>query len=158
MAKLIKELSVFLPAYNLESQIGDTVNKVFRVVPKLTDKFEVIVINDGSKDRTGKILKKLKDEHKNLKIITHKTNKGYGGALKSGFYNSRFSWISFMDADGQFDISELPKLIKVQKKTQSDLVVGYYLKRAVSFRRKLNTWLWQLIVRLFFGLDIQDID
>jgi len=158
MTKVIKEISVFFPAYNVESQIEETVVNAFRVIPKLAGKYEIIVIEDGSRDKTGEILNRLKSEYKNLKIIKHKVNRGYGGALKSGFYNSRYSWIAFTDADGQFDISELPKLIKKQKETGADLVAGFYLKRAVNFYRKVNTWIWQLIVRILFGLKVKDID
>jgi len=158
MTKIIKEISVFFPAYNLESQIEETVVKAFSVVPKLAEKYEIIVIEDGSRDKTGEILDRLKSEYKDLKIIKHKVNRGYGGALKSGFYNSKYSWIAFTDADGQFDICELPKLIKKQKETGADLVAGFYLKRAVSFYRKVNTWIWQLIVRILFGLKVKDID
>ena len=158
MAKLIKEISVFFPAYNLESKIEKTVKDAFEAIPKLAEKYEVIVVNDGSSDKTGEKLADLKDKFKNLEIITHKVNRGYGAALKSGFYNSKYTFIAFTDADGQFDISELQKLIRLQKKTNADLVVGFYFKRAVKFYRKVNTWFWQLIVRLLFGLNVRDID
>lgn len=158
MTKQISELSVFFPAYNLESVIEKTVGTAFDVVSKVAEKYEVIVVNDGSKDKTAQVLQKLKAKYKNLRIINHRVNRGYGAALKSGFYNSKYDWIVFTDADGQFDISELPKLIRLQKKTNADLVVGFYLKRAVKFYRKINTWLWQLVIRLIFGLKVKDID
>ena len=158
MAKLIKEISVFFPAYNLESQIKDTIENAFKIIPKISDKYEIIVINDGSKDQTGEVISRLKSKYKNLVVITHKVNRGYGGALKSGFYNAKYQWIAFTDADGQFDIKELPILIRRQKKTDAGIVAGFYLKRAVSWQRKLNTWVWQLIVRMLFGLQVKDID
>jgi glycosyltransferase involved in cell wall biosynthesis len=158
MAKLIKEISVFFPAYNLETKIEKTVKEAFIVIPKLAGKYEIMVVNDGSNDKTGNVLSSLKSKYKKLKVITHKVNRGYGGALKSGFYNSKYSWIAFTDADGQFDISELPKLIKKQKQTKADIIAGYYYKRAVPWWRKLNTWLWQLVVRMLFGLKVRDID
>ena len=158
MAKLIKEISVFFPAYNLESQIKDTIENAFKIIPKISDKYEIIVINDGSKDQTGEVISRLKSKYKNLVVITHKVNRGYGGALKSGFYNAKYQWIAFTDADGQFDIKELPILIRRQKETDAGIVAGFYLKRAVSLQRKLNTWVWQLIVRMLFGLQVKDID
>lgn len=154
----VSELSVFFPAFNLESQIAETVEKASKTVPKMAEKYEIIVINDGSKDNTAKVLSKLKSKYKNLKIITHKINRGYGAALKSGFYGSKYSWIAFTDADGQFDVSELPKLIIKQRETDADIVAGYYFKRAVPWWRKLNTWAWQFIVRLLFRLNVKDID
>lgn len=158
MDYLLKELSVFFPAYNLEAQIKGTVDKALQVVPTLSEKYEIIVIDDGSRDKTGEILEDYAKKNENIRIITHKENRGYGGALKSGLYNSKYEWIAFTDADGQFDISELPTLISLQKETNADLVVGYYLKRAVKLYRKINTWLWQLVVRILFGLKVRDID
>lgn len=154
----IDEISVFFPTYNLEGLIAKTVDDAYKIVPKLAKKYEIIVVEDGSADGTAKVLKKLKIKHNSLRIITHKRNRGYGAALKSGLYSSRYKWIAFTDADGQFDISELPKLIDEQKKTSADMVVGYYLKRQVSPVRKINTWLWQLVVRILFGLNVKDID
>jgi len=158
MKKIIDEISFFLPAYNLEAQIQKTVETAFKVVSKIAKKYEIIVINDGSKDKTGRVLERICSRNKKIKVITHNVNKGYGAALYSGFYNSKYNWIAFTDGDGQFDISELPKLIEIQKKTKADLVVGYYLKRAVSTSRKLNTWLWQMVVKILFGLKVRDID
>ena len=158
MAYLLKELSVFFPVYNLEAQIKDTLVNALETIPNLAEKYEIIVVNDGSYDRTGEILSEIAKKNTNIRIITHKNNRGYGGALKSGFYGSKYEWIAFTDADGQFDISELPNLINLQKRTKADLVVGYYMKRAVKFYRKVNTWLWQLVVRILFGLNVKDID
>jgi len=158
MMQKISELSVFFPAFNLEAQIADTVEKAFKVVPEIAEKYEIVVINDGSKDDTAKVLSKLKSKYRKLKIITHKINRGYGAALKSGFYGSKYSWIAFTDADGQFDVSELPKLINKQREAAADIVAGCYFKRAVPWWRKLNTWAWQLFVRLLFGLNVKDID
>lgn len=158
MAKLITEISVFFPVYNVEAQITETINRAFTVIPKLAQKYEIIAINDGCTDSTPEKLKNLIRKHPQLRIINHKFNRGYGAALKSGFYNSKYSWIAFTDSDGQFSITELPQLIELQKETQADLVIGFYLKRAVSFQRKLNSWVWQLVVRILFGLHVRDID
>lgn len=159
MAKLIKELSVFLPAYNEEKHVKTTTLKVKKVLEKVADKWEIIVINDGSKDKTGVIADELANKFKNkIRIIHHSPNRGYGAALKSGLYNSRYSWIAFIDIDGQFDFTEVPVLIEKQKQTGADLVVGFYKKRAVPFYRKLNTFAWQVIVRILFGLNVRDID
>ncbi len=76
----------------------------------------------------------------------------------SGFYRSKYNLIAFTDSDGQFDFSEIEKFIKVQKQTEADLVVGYYLNRKVSFVRKINSGLWQLLMRVLFNLKTKDID
>lgn len=158
MPKLISELSVFLPAFNEENYVRSTTKKVRSVLNKISDKWEILIINDGSKDRTGELAKELSSSDRRIKLIEHKVNRGYGAALKSGLYDSKYEWIAFIDIDGQFDFSEIYKLIDKQKETKADLVIGYYKKRAVPFYRKLNTFAWQVIVNLLFGLNVRDID
>ena len=154
----LPELTVFLPAYNLEHHIKKTVENTYKYLPEAADKYEVIVINDGSQDQTEKILEQLQKKYSTLRIISHEQNRGYGGALKSGIYNAKYKWITFTDADGQFEFGDIFSLISTMQKTKADMVVGYYLKRAVSFQRKLNTWLWQQVVNILFSLNIRDID
>lgn len=157
MAKLEK-LSVFFPAYNEEVNITKTVNDAVSVLPKVSGDWEVIIVNDGSKDNTEDVARELSRKNRKIRVITHKRNRGYGAAIKSGLYGARFSWIAFTDSDGQFDFSEITKFIGAQKKTGADVVIGYYKDRKVSGIRKLNSRIWQLIVNLVFGLKVQDID
>lgn len=155
----VKELSVFFPAYNEEEAIESTVTKATKILPKVAEEWEIIVVNDGSTDRTGEIVKELIKKEPRVKMITHTPNRGYGAAFKSGLYNSRYNLIVFTDADGQFDFSEVTKFLKAQKETGADLVIGYYLKRKVPFYRILGSkLLWQPAVYLFFGLKVRDID
>lgn len=152
-------LSVFFPAYNEEENIASTVVKADAVLKGLGLKeYEIIVVNDGSKDKTGDKVEELSKNNKHIRIITHNPNKGYGEALKSGFYNSKFPWIVFTDADGQFDFSELDKFLKKEEETNSDLVIGYYLSRQVSMMTKVTTKAWEVVVFLLFGLRVRDID
>jgi len=156
---LIDELSVFYPCYNEEKNIKNTVSKTVPVLQKIAQKWEIILINDGSKDNTGKVLEEIKKSYpKQIKIITHNPNRGYGAALKSGFYNAQYKWIVFTDSDGQFDFSEVTKFIKKQQETGSDLVIGYYLARQVSKMAILTSKIWELIVFILFGLHVTDID
>lgn len=156
---LIDELSVFFPCYNEENNIKNTVNKAIPVIKTITGKWEIILINDGSKDNTGKILEEIKKEYpENIKIITHNPNRGYGAAFKSGVYNAQYKWIAFTDADGQFDFSEVTKLIEKQQKTKADIVIGYYLVRQVSKTTIITSKMWELLVFLLFGLRVTDID
>lgn len=154
----IEALSVFFPAYNEEGNIKNTVVKAKKVLQKLASKWEIIIVNDGSKDKTGEIAGKLAKEDARIRVINHDPNLGYGAALKSGFYGAKYPWIVFTDSDGQFDFTEITRFIDTQKKTNADLVIGYYLKRKVPFYRKLNTFLWELVVLLLFGLKVRDID
>lgn len=124
--KKIKELSVFFPAYNEEANIKNTVEKALKVLPNVADKWEIVIIDDGSKDKTGAIVRQMAEKEKRIRLITHDPNRGYGGALQSGLYGTKYEWITFTDADGQFDFSEISKFIETQKETGADMVIGYY--------------------------------
>ena len=156
--QLIPELSVFFPAYNEEKEIEKTVNKAKKVLAKIAKKWEILIVNDGSKDRTLQVAKKLASKDKRIKVVNHKVNRGYGAAFKSGFYNAKYKWITFTDADGQFDFSEITKFIKKQEETDADLVIGYYKKRQVSKSKILTSKMWELVVYVLFGLHVKDID
>jgi len=154
----LPELSVFFPAYNEEERISATVKKALAVAPKAAEKYEIVVINDGSKDKTGEVIDSLAEKHNYVRALHHKKNRGYGAALKTGFYKTKYQWITFTDSDGQFDFSEITDFIEAQKKTGKKLVIGYYKKRQVPFYRKVNTFLWEGVVRILFGLNVRDID
>jgi glycosyltransferase involved in cell wall biosynthesis len=158
MAKLISELSVFLPAYNEEGNVEKTVTATKSVISKIAKKWEIIIVDDGSKDRTGKIADKLSAASGGKILTVHnKPNRGYGGALKSGFEASKYEWIAFMDIDGQFDFSEITTFIKKQRETKADLVLGIRKKRADSFIRKVYTLIWSVVLpRIMFGMNVTD--
>jgi glycosyltransferase involved in cell wall biosynthesis len=156
--KKIERLSVFFPAYNEEANLAETIEKAIPTIKKVADIYEVIIIDDGSKDRTAEIAKDLAKKYKFIKVVQHHPNRGYGGAFKSGIYNSKYEWITFTDADGQFDFSELTKLIEKQEESSADLVIGYYLKRAVGFQRILGSKIWEWTVFFLFGLKVTDTD
>ena len=157
--KLISELSVFFPAYNEEKNLRKTVTSAIDVLKDIADQWEVIIVNDGSKDKTGEIAKNIvKDYPNHVRLITHDPNRGYGGALKSGMYKAEYKWIAFTDSDGQFDFSEIDRFIVKQKETKADLVIGYYLDRKVPFFRIIGSKVWEMAVFILFGLWVKDID
>jgi len=156
MGKLIGELSVFFPAYNEEKNIEKTVLDAKKVLEKYADKWEILIVNDGSKDNTGKIATKLKKKDKRIKIVNHKVNRGYGEALKSGFYNSKYAWITTIDADGQYDFSEITKLYKLSDDAQ--VVIGYRLERQDPAIRKLFGWGWTMLANILLGIRVKDVD
>jgi len=147
-----------LPAYNEEANLKRTVKNVIENLKKNVSEWEIVIVNDGSKDSTGKIADELAKDNKKITVIHHSPNRGYGAAFKSGLYGCKYPWISFIDSDGQFDFKEIARFIETQEKTKADLVIGYYLKRKVPFTRILNSKTWQLIVFLLFGLNVRDID
>lgn len=158
MSKLIDQLSVFLPTYNEEQNIKIVTLKVQSVLENIADKWEIIIVDDGSTDSTYEYSSGLLKTDKRIRLIRHKENRGYGAALKSGFYNSRFNWIAFIDSDGQFDFSEISEFINKQKETEADMVIGYYKKRKVSFTKIITSKGWELLVLILFGLRVRDID
>lgn len=157
MAYLINELSVFFPAYNEEENIRKTVTEAKKTLLKLARKWEIIIVNDGSRDNTSKIAHKLAETDKRIKVIDQ-ANVGYGGALKTGFYNCQYEWIAFTDSDGQFDFGEITNFIEEQKIKNADIVIGYYKKRQVSKLKILTSKLWELAVFILFHLHVTDID
>lgn len=154
----IAELSVFFPAYNEEVHIKETVGKAKKVLEKTADKWEIIIVNDGSSDRTGEFAEDLSNSDKRIRVITHSPNRGYGAAFKTGFYSAKYDWIAFTDSDGQFDFSEIADFIDKQSETAADLVIGYYKKRQVSFSKIITSRMWELLVYVMFGLHVRDID
>jgi len=155
MKSKISELSVFFPAYNEEENIRKTVLDAKKVLQKVAKKWEIMIVDDGSKDKTGEIADKLAKENKNISTIHHKPNRGYGGALKTGFGKAKYEWVAFADSDGQFDFEEINKFIAY--KDEADLVLGIRISRADPFIRKVFTFVWsKLLPRLLLGLKVTD--
>lgn len=154
MAAIVDSLSVFLPTYNEEGNIKKVVNSVKNTLERVAKRWEIIVVNDGSSDKTEEIVGELEKKDARIRLVTHKKNKGYGGALKTGFEKARYPWVAFMDSDGQFDFGEISKFIA--KKDQADLILGYRKKRADSILRKLFTFGWAGVARIILGLRARD--
>jgi glycosyltransferase involved in cell wall biosynthesis len=151
-----RSLSAILPAHNEEAAIADTVKSVLQTLASWMADFEVIVVNDGSHDRTGAILDEMAATNSHLRIIHHATNQGYGAALVSGFEASCKDLVFFMDADGQFDIRDLARFFPLLERY--DAVLGYRIKRQDTWMRKLNALGWKFLVRLVFDVRVRDVD
>lgn len=149
-------LSVILPAYNEEDNIKKTVSGVISNLEKNIDRFEVIVVNDGSNDSTGDIVQKLSSSDPRIILVNHLENQGYGAALRSGFVRASLDYVFLMDSDGQFDSGELERFFPYID--ESAIVIGYRENRADSSIRTLNAWLYHLYIELLFGLSVKDID
>ncbi|MFC1790303.1 glycosyltransferase family 2 protein [Patescibacteria group bacterium] len=154
--KKLASLSVFFPAYNEEGNIAQTVTKALKVLPKVAHKWELIVVNDGSTDKTASNVKNLQVQEKRIRLISHRQNQGYGSALKTGLYQAKYDWIAFTDSDGQFDFSEIIKFLPLAG--QADLVIGYRLDRQDSLLRKFFGWGWTLLSNLLLGIKVRDVD
>lgn len=154
--KKLQELSLFLPAYNEEKVITQTIIKADVILKKVADKYEILVVNDGSTDKTEDVVNQVIKINPNVRMITHNPNKGYGGALKTGLYESKYKYISFIDADGQFDFSEIGKFISYIN--DYDLVIGYRQNRADSSLRIGTAYLLKLWNLIWFGFWVKDAD
>ena len=151
-------VTAVLPAYNEEANIELTVHHVANVLRELVDDFEIVVTDDGSRDRTGEILDTLAgDEAVHLRVITHRENQGYGAALASGFDAASKELIFFTDGDRQFDVAELAGFLP-EMNAQTDVVIGYRAKRADPFIRLANAWGWKFLIHTLFGYTARDVD
>ena len=114
---IMPSLSVFFPTFNEEANIKKTVLAAKKVLTKIADRWEILVINDGSSDRTQEMIRTLIKSDPRIKLINHPINRGYGASLKTGFYAAQYPWLAFTDSDGQFDFSEITRFLEKQKET-----------------------------------------
>jgi len=149
-------LSIVLPAYNEEANAASAVEQVSTVARRLGMDYEIILVNDGSADRTGEIGRKLEQRIPNFRLVEHYPNRGYGGALKAGFAAAGKELIAFTPADKQFDFSEISLLL--ERLDEADIVSGYRAERQDACIRRLNALGWNTVVRLLFGHLCRDID
>ena len=151
-------LSIFFPTYNEALNIRESVERTIEVATKspYISEFEILVINDGSKDNTLEVANQLATEYPEVRVVNHVKNMGYGSALKTGIKEAKLDYIFFTDADLQFDIVELQNLVVHAEKYP--VVIGYRAPRQDPFMRLLNARVWNMLNRALFGLKIRDID
>ena len=152
----LSSLSVIFPAFNEQCNIQATVESARRALFKLSSEWEIIVVNDGSYDWTRDLCDSLARKYSEMRVIHHAENLGYGAALKSGIKAARCEWIFFSDADGQFDLEDLSKLVK--RAGDCDVIAGFRRHRRDPFYRSINAWGWNMLVRLVLGIRVRDID
>ena len=149
-------LSVFLPSHNEEGNVERVVRSWTAELPKVADKFEVIVVDDGSRDRTGEIAERLAKEDAHVKVVRHPVNRGYGGAVISGVRAATLPYVLLCDGDGQFDPADIERLTPFVP--EYDVVAGRRVQRADHLMRRINGRAWTTLVRLLLGITISDID
>lgn len=152
----ISELSIFFPFWNEEENIKKVVTDAVRVAEEISSKWELIMVDDGSVDKTSEIANELAAKSKNLRVVSLLPNRGYGAALRAGFENSRYEYIVFNDGDRQFDFGEVEKFIK--KIDDSDIVIGFRRKRRDNFIRHILMNMLKGWDYVFFGFYFKDID
>tara|TARA_Y100000588_G_C14129948_1_gene871130 strand:- start:306 stop:1016 length:711 start_codon:yes stop_codon:yes gene_type:complete len=150
------DISVFFPLFNEEGNVRHITLSAIAALTQITGKFEVLLINDGSNDRTREIGEELSSCDSRVRVISHDTNLGYGAALKTGFEESKFDLIAFTDGDGQFDLSEIRLLLN--KLPHHDAVIGFRVRRADPAVRTLNAKAWGFLIGVLFGIWPRDLD
>ena len=159
MHKKLPELSIFFPFWNEEENITDAVLKAIPVAKSVARKWEIIMVDDGSSDKTLRIAEKLaKGDTEHLRVVSHQPNRGYGAALTSGFAHAQYKYIVFLDGDAQFDFVEVTNFIEYIEKY--DMVIGFRKKRRDKklFKRLLLMNLLRLGDFLLFHFTFKDID
>lgn len=149
-------LSLVFPAYNEAENIEHVIREALEVLPRHTDTFEIIPVNDGSRDGTGLIIDRLAIEDPRIRPVHHPVNRGYGGALKSGFKASRYDYVMFMDADRQFSVADIQRLAPFV--ASHDIVAGFRMERSDPMHRRINGEVFNLAVRILFGVHMRDLD
>jgi glycosyltransferase involved in cell wall biosynthesis len=150
-------VSIVLPAYNEEAVIAETVERCAEVCSALAPDYEIIVVDDGSRDRTPEIADALAAANPHVRVVHNRPNRGYGGALIAGFAAVTKPLTFFMDSDGQFDIRDIALLLPLREQGHR-AVLGYRKHRNDSLIRKLNAHGWNVLVKLLFGLTVRDVD
>jgi glycosyltransferase involved in cell wall biosynthesis len=150
-------ISAFFPCYNDGGTIASMVALMDWTLRKLTDDYEIIVIDDGSSDHSRKILKELEARYDRLRVIMHEKNRGYGGALKTGFSSATKELIFYTDGDFQYDVSEITRLLP-EMKEDIDVVNGYKIHRSDPLHRKIIGRTYHWIMKSMFGFKIRDVD
>jgi glycosyltransferase involved in cell wall biosynthesis len=155
-ARALPNISVIFPAFNEEMNLETVVKSALKILPSVSSVFEIIIVNDGSRDQTGEVARGLAAFHPAIQVVHHPQNRGYGAALKSGIEQAKNDLIFFCDSDGQFTLEDLPRLLAWIDRF--DMVIGYREKRQDPLHRRLNAAGWNLLVRSLFGLRVRDID
>lgn len=152
----VVSISVFFPCYNEQDNVARTTEQALSVLEEIKADYEVIIVDDGSSDDTGRIADEIAGRNSRVKVVHHPTNLGYGAALQSGFKTAAKELVFYTDGDGQFDIGEMPQLLPLI--LQYDIVSCYRLNRQDNLVRKINGWGWTKVVCFLFGMKIRDID
>lgn len=151
-----KGISVIFPVHNESKSIKRIVKEAHSVLEDLFTQFEIIIVNDGSDDGTHEIARRLTEGYKDVYVVHHRRNRGYGATVRSGFDRACFGLTLLCDADGQFDISEIQKLLPYIE--NYDIVIGYRKNRRDPFYRKLLGQIWNFTIRCLFRVNFKDIN
>ena len=152
----VSGVSIVIPAFNEQLSIGATIERVSAAAASLGVPCQIVVVNDGSRDGTGAVVRGMLTGMPELELVEHLPNRGYGGSLRAGFAAAVHDWIAFLPGDNQFDPRDLSRLIECA--SDADIVSGYRAKRQDALIRRINAFGWNLAVTTLFGRLSRDID
>jgi glycosyltransferase involved in cell wall biosynthesis len=145
-----------MPFYNEQENIRRVTGECISALEKLVEDWELILVNDGSKDQTRALADELAQGNARIRAVHHPVNHGYGAALQSGFSAARKEYVFYTDGDGQFDINQIVRLFPLAD--QYDIVSGYRLDRQDNRIRRFNAWAWGTLVKRLLGFRCRDVD
>jgi glycosyltransferase involved in cell wall biosynthesis len=159
-AARVPALSYFFPAHNEAANVRSLVEEALATLPSLAATFEIVIVDDGSRDATPVIADELAAEHPGVvRAVHHEVNQGYGAALRSGFAAARHDLVAFTDGDRQFQVADIGRLTaRLLEPDRPDAVVGYRIARADPLIRTVYARIYRLANRIFFGLRVRDVD
>ncbi|MDC0433347.1 glycosyltransferase family 2 protein [Pelagibacteraceae bacterium] len=150
-----KSVSILFPLYKDKKTVKKMILKSNKLLKKMKKKSEIVIVDDGCPEKSGHYARIISKKIKNVKVIFHKKNMGYGAAIKTGLKNCRNEWIFQTDGDAEYDVNDLLKLIKKTK--VSDLIVTYRLKKKYKTSRIVISWIYNVILRILFHTKFKDI-
>lgn len=153
----VESVSAFFPCYNDEATIAWVVRRCLDAIDRLGVRGEVLVVDDGSTDSSRSVVTRLAEDDERVRLVSHGSNRGYGGALRTGFAEAAHQWVFYTDGDGQFDPAELAQLVDAAG-DDVDVVQGYKIRRADNVARRFIGRLYHHLVAFAFGLRIRDVD
>lgn len=148
-------ISIFFPVYNDERTVRIVTEKAIAFAEECAEKYEIIIINDNSPDRSGIIAEELTKENENIRVIHHPKNMGYGAAIKSGLMAAKYEIICFTDGDDEYDIMDFKRLLKL--KDYYDLIITFRYRKIYSNKRIFISYIYNKLLRQLFRTNYRDI-
>ena len=155
-AERLRSLSAFFPVHDEEDNVVPMAEAVLAVLADVATAWELVIIDDGSRDATGSRADALAESRPGVRVVHHPNNRGYGAAIRSGLAAARHDWVFYTDGDRQFDPRQITRL--VAELPRADVVIGWRARRADHALRRLNTFAWNTLIRVLFGLRVRDVD
>jgi glycosyltransferase involved in cell wall biosynthesis len=154
--QLLESISIVLPAHNEEENVLEAIRQALNAAEVVSSRQEVVVVDDGSTDRTAAVTAELAADDVRVRLVRHERNGGYGAAVRSGIGAARMDWVLLTDADLQFDLAQLADFVPYTR--EAPLVVGYRVNRQDPLIRRINARGWNALVHVLFHLPVRDVD